>query len=134
MKTMLRVALVMGLMTTMSTAVRAEEIDPPTDVITTQILVMNNYLETVRVYLEDANGKLHSMGLLARGSIKDFTVPEAIASGTFRVKVYPAAMAGTRLSGEAGVKTNPLESPRDQQVRVWLEPDLPQSTVEIARD
>lgn len=133
MKTMLRVALVMGLMTTMSTAVQAEEVDPPTDVITTQVLVMNNYLETVRVYLEDADGKLHNMGLLARGSIKDFNVPEAVASGAFRVKVYPAGMPGTRLSGEAGVKTNPLESPRDQQVRVWLEPDLPRSTVEVAR-
>ena len=101
--------------------------------VTTQVLVMNNYLTDVRIFIEDAQGKLHNMGRLARGSLADFTVPEDIASETFRVKVFPAPMPGSSLAGDDGVKTNELHSPQDQQVRMWLESDLPNSIVEVAR-
>ena len=37
------------------------------DEITTEIYVMNNHLADVRVYAEDAAGRLHSLGRVARG-------------------------------------------------------------------
>ena len=134
MRTTFRVAMVLGLMTMSVTAVQAEELERPTDEITTQILVMNNYLSDVRIYIEDADGTLHSMGRLPRGRLADFTVPEELTDRPFRVKIYPAPRPGSRIAAEAGVKTNPLHAPRDQQVRVWLEPDLTDSIVEVARD
>lgn len=134
MKTM-RVALVAGMMMMIGIAsVEASEAYTPDDELTTQVFVMNNYLTDVRIYIEDSNGRLHHMARLARGSVVDFEVPSELAQQEFRVKVFPAAMPGSRLADDKGVKTNLLKSERDQQVRLWLETDLPSSIVEIARD
>lgn len=133
MKKMLRVALLMGLMTMSAVSVEAREVDSPGDEMTTQVLVINNSVTDVRVYIEDADGRLHNMGRLTRGSLTSFDVPEELARGEFRVKVYTAAPPGSRFAHDEGVKTNPLRTERDRQVRVWLEADLPSSIVEIAR-
>lgn len=133
MKTMFRVALVMGLMTMSAVSVEAKEVAAPDEEMTTQILVMNNYLTDVRVYIEDADGRMHHMGRLARGSLASYDVPEGMSEGEFRVKVYPAAIPGTLFDDDQGVKTNPLHVESDRQVRLWLEADLPSSIVEIAR-
>jgi len=133
MKTMFRVALVMGLMTMSAASVEAREISSPDDEMTTQVLVMNNYLTEVRVYIEDAEGHLHHIARVSRGRLADFSVPADLAHGDFRVKVFPAALPGTALASDEGIKTNPLNGQRDRQVRVWLEADLPSSIVEIAR-
>ncbi len=134
MKTTLGVALVVGLMTMSATAVAGEEVLVPVDEIAPRVYVMNNYLTDVRIYIEDAEGKLHNMGRLSRGSLTSFAVPEEISRGEFRVKVYPAALPGSPFAADSGVKTNPLDAGRDYQVRLWLEPDLTASIVEIARD
>lgn len=134
MRKMIRVALVTGMMTMSVASVEAREVHSPDDEMATQVLVMNNYLTDVRVYIEDSKGRLHHMARLARGSVANFEVPSELAEGEFRVKVYPAAIPGTLLADDKGVKTNPLEAGRDQQVRLWLETDLPASIVEIARD
>lgn len=133
MRKMIRVALVTGMMMMSVTAVEAREVHSPDDEVATQVFVMNNYLTDVRVYIEDAEGRLHHIARLARGSVANFEVPGELADGEFRVKVFPAAMPGSRLADDKGVKTNPLSAGRDQQVRVWLEVDLPSSIVEIAR-
>lgn len=134
MRKMIRVALVAGMMMMSVASVEAREVHSPDDEMATQVLVMNNYLTDVRVYIEDSKGRLHHMARLARGSVANFEVPSELAEGEFRVKVFPAAMPGTRLADDKGVKTNPLTAGRDHQVRVWLEADLPSSIVEIARD
>lgn len=134
MRKMMRVALVTGMMMMSVASVEAREVHSPDDVMATQVLVMNNYLTDVRVYIEDSKGRLHHMARLTRGSVANFEVPSELAEGEFRVKVFPAAMPGTLLADGKGVKTNPLEAGRDQQVRLWLEADLPASIVEIARD
>lgn len=134
MRKMLRVALVMGMTTMSATAVQAEEPTAPTeDMVTTQIVVVNNYRTDVRIYIEDADGRLHHVRRLARGEVADFNVPESLARDEFRVKVFPATPIGSLLAGDPGIKTNPLRSPRDHQVRMWLEADLPSSFVEVAR-
>ncbi len=134
MRKMIRVALVAGMMMMSVASVEAREVHSPDDEMATQVLVMNNYLTDVRVYIEDSKGRLHHMARLARGSVANFEVPSELAEGEFRVKVFPAAMPGTLLGDDKGVKTNPLEAGRDHQVRLWLETDLPASIVEIARD
>lgn len=133
MRKMLRVALLMGLMTMSAVSVEAKEVHEPDDAATTQVLVVNNYVTDVRVYIEDAEGRLHHMGRLARGSLTSFDVPDGLTRGEFRVKVYPAALPGSRFDDNEGVKTNALLTDRDRQVRVWLEADLPSSIVEIER-
>lgn len=133
MKKTYRVALMIGLMAMSAPSATAAEIHAPTDEMTTRVLVMNNFRTEVRVYIEDAHGKLHNMGRLRRGSLADFMVPEELSGGEFRVKVYPAGPPGTPLFQDIGIKTNPLDSSRDRQVRVWVEADLTRSIVEIAR-
>lgn len=133
MKGLHRVALVMGLVAISAVSIEAAELQGPDDVITTEVYVVNNYLTDVRVFAEDAQGRLHKLGRVARGSLKSFAVPEAAAGGEFRIKVYPSAPVWSPVADDYGVKTNPLRSERDHQVRLWLESDLSQSFVEIDR-
>ena len=53
--------------------------------------------------------------------MRTFEVPQDLADEEFRIKVYPSAPAWSPVSGDLGVKTNPLVAERDHQVRVWLE-------------
>lgn len=136
MKKMYRVAMVMGLvaMSVSATHLEAAELQPPTDEIQTQIFVMNNYLTDVRVYVEDAKGKLYPLGRLSRGAAETFSVPQHVPEGQFRVKVFPSGELNTPYVDHIGVKTNALLPERDQFVRLWIESDLTRSIVEIARD
>ncbi len=142
--TTFRVALTMGLMAMSAPAVAAAEIPAAPDEVaaeipaapdevTTEIYVVNNHLHAVRVYLEDAEGKLHRIGRLARGDLKAFQVPAELAAQQVRVKVFPATPVWASPSDDYGVKTSLLDPSRDRQVRVWLEPDLSQSIVEVDR-
>jgi len=99
----------------------------------TEIYVVNNHLVDVRVYVEDAEGKLHNLGRIARGTLRNIQVPAECAGGDYRIKIYPTAPVWSPVSDEYGVKTNPLNNERDRQVTVWLEADLTQSLVEIDR-
>lgn len=132
MKGMYRVALMMGLVAASAVNVQAAEYQGD-DEITTEIYVMNNHLADVRVFAEDAEGRLHSLGRVARGDVGTFDVPADMAAEEFRIKVYPSTPVWSPISDDFGVKTNPLTADRDRQVRVWLEADLSQSIVEIDR-
>lgn len=132
MKGLYRVALMAGLVALSTNPVQATEVDPE-DKYDTAVYVVNNHLTVVRVYAEDADGRLHTLGRVARGQLKNFEVPADVAEGEFRIKVYPAPPAGTPASEDFGIKTHPLDSETDQQVRIWLEADLAQSLVEIER-
>jgi len=132
MRGMYRVALMLGLVAASAVNVEAAEYQG-FDEITTEIYVMNNHLADVRVYAEDAAGRLHSLGRVARGDMRSFEVPQDLADEEFRIKVFPSAPAWSPVSGDLGVKTNPLVAERDHQVRVWLEADLAQSIIEIDR-
>lgn len=128
-----RVALMLGLVVASAANVQAAEYQGSVDEIRTEIYVMNNHLSDVRVYAEDAEGRLHNLGRVKRGDLRTFEVPEQLAEEEFRIKVYPSAPVWSQTSEDFGVKTNPLAAQRDRQVRVWLEADLSQSIVEIDR-
>ena len=132
MKGMYRVALMLGLVAASAVNVEAAEYQG-SDEITTAIYVMNNHLADVRVFAEDADGRLHNLGRVARGDLGTFEVPAELADEEFRIKVYPSTPAWSPISDDFGVKTNPLAAERDHEVRLWLEADLTQSIVEIDR-
>jgi len=133
MNGMFRVALMVGMVGGSAVAVEAAQPYGP-DEITTEIYVVNNHLVAVRVYAEDAEGKLHALGRVARGGLATFQVPEEFEADEFRIKVFPNSTAWSPIPDDYGVKTNPLDATRDRQVRMWLESDLTQSIVEIERD
>ncbi len=133
MKGMIRVALMLGLVAVSAVNVHAAEYQASDDEITTEIYVMNNHLSDVRVFAEDAEGRLHNLGRVKRGDLRTFEVPEQLAEEEFRIKIYPSAPVWSPISDDFGVKTNPLAAERDRQVRLWLEADLSQSIVEIDR-
>lgn len=132
MKGMYRVALMMGLVAASAVNVQAAEYQGD-DEVTTEIYVMNNHLADVRVFAEDAEGRLHNLGRVARGDLRTFAVPAELADEEFRIKVYPTTPVWSPIPDDFGVKTSALTSDRDHQVRLWLEADLTQSIVEIDR-
>lgn len=98
-----------------------------------QIRVVNNFVSQVRVYAEDARGRLHPLGRVARGHLGAFSIPEDVARlGDFRVRVYPSDPIGSWVVEETGIKTQPLHLAEDGSVTVWLETNLAASIVEIA--
>lgn len=133
MKGMIRVALMAGLVAVSATSVQAVEVRDDDDRYETAVYVVNNHRTDVRVYAEDAEGRLHNLGRVARGQLRTFDVPERVSDADFRIKVFPADPVWSPVTEDYGVKTNPLNSERDEQVRIWLEADLAQSVVEIAR-
>ena len=132
MKRMKRVALMMALLAVSAVSVKAAEVPAPV-ATSPEVYVINNHGTDVRVFIEDADGKLHNLGRLGRGELKNIQVPEEIAARQFRIKVYPTAPVWEPIADEFGVKTNPLDAQRDHMVTVWLEADLSQSLVEIDR-
>lgn len=128
-----RVALMMGLVAMSAASVEAAVIQGPVDDNDTEVYVVNNHLVAVRVFAEDADGRLHKLGLVARGALETFDIPEEVSAQEFRIKVFPTSPAWSPGPDNYGVKTNKLNSERDHQVRVWLEADLSQSVVEIDR-
>ena len=133
MKGMTRVALMAGLVAMSATSVQAVEVRSDDDRYETAVYVVNNHLADVRVYAEDADGRLHNLGRVARGQLKNFDVPEHVAEGDFRIKIFSADPVWSPVSEDYGVKTNPLNTERDAEIRIWLEADLAQSIVEIDR-
>lgn len=134
MKRTYGVALALALMAASSASVDAAEVRAFDDVAPPAVFVMNNHLETVRVYAEDAEGRLYPLGRVARGQLGTFEVPEHVTAGEFRIKVFTASPAWSSIANPVGVKTNPLRAERDRQVTMWLESDLTESIVEISRD
>ena len=125
-----RVALMLGLAALAATSLEAAEIEYPTDEITNSVLVINNYLGQVRVYAEDSQGRLHALGRVARGKLKEFEIPAEIAQESFRIRVVPSEPFWSRQQDNYAVKTNPIDLERVSEVIVWLEPDLRTSKVE----
>lgn len=130
MKGMTRVALMLALAAATAVPVDAAEPDTRND---TEIYVVNNHLADVRVFAEDAEGRLHNLGRVARGQLRNIDVPEEIAAHEYRIKVFPATPAWSPIPDDYGIKTSLLDNDRDHQVTMWLEADLTRSLVEIDR-
>ena len=133
MKGPYRVALILGLAAFAATSLQAAEIDNVTDEITNSVRVVNNYLAHVQDYVEDSEGRLHSLGRVARGELKEFELPEEVTRESFRIRVVPRPSAWSLQQDDYAVKTNPIDLERYSEVTLWLESDLSQSKVETTR-
>ena len=75
---------------------------------TLEIHVINHYTAPVRVYAEDAFGRVRTIGWVNRAANKTLTVPADMRKhGAVRIKVYSDA---------------PVWSPRDRVDGVWTMP------------
>ena len=106
MKGMTRVALMLALAAVTAAPATAAEPEARND---TEIYVVNNHLADVRVFAEDAEGRLHSLGRVARGQLRTMEVPEEIAGQDYRIKVFPATPVWSPIPDDFGIKTKRAE-------------------------
>jgi len=132
MKRMLRVALMVGLVAVPAGSVEAAVDYDPGDVFSNEVHVVNNSMGVVRVYAEDAFGRMHALGRVQQGQLATFEIPATVTEHTFRIKVFPAGL-GELQDDDFGVKTHPLDAESIDMLTVWIAPDLTQSKVEIDR-
>ena len=109
MKGMYRVALILGLAVFSATSVSAAIVTGPDDATTHEIRVVNNYQLPVMVYAQDADGKLHNLGRVARGQFKVLELSNEVAEmGELRLKVYPNAPSWSLVGNEDGIRTKDM--------------------------
>ena len=128
-----RMALVLSLAVLGATSVEAAPVTGPDDEVSKDIRVVNNYGDLVRVYAVDADGRLHKLGRVASGQLVEFEIPEDIADGAFRLKIFPSQPVWSLDFDDFAVKTNPLNLRVDEDVTVWVEPELANTMVERSR-
>ena len=134
MKGMFRVALMTGLVTLGATSADAAEIGNPDTEETHEVRVVNNFHSPVRILAEDAEGRRHDLGRVARGSFKVLELSAEIAEmGDVRIRVYPSEPAGSLSGNTDGIKTVPLEIEDGEAVTMWLETDLTQSMIQVEK-
>jgi len=113
--------------------VGAEVIDGPED-STLQVRIINNHASAVRVYVESADGREHSLGRVLPAEYKALEIPERLtALGDVKIKVFEAAPAWTSVPADSGVRTQALSSDDYSAIQFWVEPDLRRSQVELIR-
>jgi len=131
-KSIYRAALMLGLTAFSATSLEGADVDPRTDDEARQVNVVNNFASSVRVFALDANGRLHALGIVARGQFKALEISNEIAEmGAIQIKVYPNQPGRSLMSNTQAIKTRQIHLQSEQTVTVWLKMDLSASTVEI---
>ena len=132
MKGTYRVALMLSMAAFSAASVEAAELNGPNDDATYEVRVVNNFVSSVRVYAQDSEGRLHSLGQVARGQVQSLEVSAEIAErGEVRIKIYPYEPTWSLLSHASAIRTEDLDLQTGVDVTIWVEPDLAASTVEI---
>ena len=123
-------AAMLGLIAWSAISVEAAELRGPEDEVSNAIVVVNDYLGAVRVYLEDSEGSLHHLGLVGRGKVKQFGAPEDIwEHGDFRVRIHPVER--DPWSVHLRIKTRTITVEDYETVVMWLTRDLGESRLEV---
>lgn len=133
MKTrILRTALAAALLTVSAGSVQAETTASAPN--TAEIRVINNYTSTVRVYVEDAFGRLRSIGTVDRSEAKILSVPESMTRrGAVLIKVFSDEPVWSPMAVPDGIRTMPLNLRAGDTVNFWVETDLPNSHLQLLR-
>ncbi len=132
MKGMCRVALMMGMVAFSAASAEAAQLNGPGDDAGHEVRVVNNYQSPVRVYVQDANGRMHLIGRVARGKFKVLEVSAEIADmGDVRLKVYPSQPVWSLVGNNNGIKTKVLSLQDGDAITMWLETDLSKSMIEV---
>ena len=101
---------------------------------TLEIRVINNNASPMRVYLQDANGKLHRMGMVASTDFKIVEVPGSVTSlGAVQIKLVPNEPVWSFAGEPEGLRTRDLDLAIGDAVNLWVETNLDDSKVEIIK-
>lgn len=130
MKRIFGATVMLGLVAWSAVSLEAGELNGPGDEAGDDIIVVNNYVTSVRVYVEDSEGALHQLGLVGRGKVEQFETPADISKrGDFRVRVHP--LDSDPWSNHVNIKTGTLNVEDNHALIMWLTTDLTQSEVEV---
>lgn len=134
MKTgMLRIAMAAALLAA-STGVAKAETKPGPANNTLEIRLINNNASVVRVYVQDANGRMHNLGRVGRSDFKILEIPKTIADmGEFQIKVFPSEPVWSLLGDGTGIRTSGLDLHLGDAVNFFVETDMANSKVEIIK-
>lgn len=128
----LRVALATAFLALGATAAKSETPGPANN--TLEIRVINNNAAVVRVYVQDANGRLRSLGRVGRSDFKILEVDKSIADlGAFEIKVFPDEPVWSLLGAPDGVRTQPLALKLGDAVNFWVETAMADSHLEVIK-
>lgn len=135
--TTLRAALATALLAMGATSVQAETTGPAvTDgpSSTLEVRVINNHGSAVRVYVEDAFGRMRSLGWVNRSDAKVLTVPARMTQGgAVQIKVFSDEPVWSPRAVPDGVRTMPLNLKQGDVVNFWVETNLTDSYLQIVR-
>ncbi len=127
-----KATLMLGLVVWSAVSVEAAEARGPGDEVSNEIIVVNDYVESVRVYVEDSEGFLHPLGRVGQGKVKQFVAPADIwARGDFRVRIHP--IERDPWSKYVRIKTRALNIEDNETVVMWLKTDLAKSVLEVGQ-
>ena len=130
MKRIFGATVMLALVALSAVSLEAAELNGPGDEAGDDIIVVNNYVTSVRVYVEDSEGALHQLGVVGRGGVEQFEAPADISErGDFRVRVHP--LDSDPWSSHVNIKTSALNVEDNQAVVMWLSANLTQSEVEV---
>lgn len=128
----LRVALAGAFLALGAATAKAETPGPANN--TLEIRVINNHASVVHVYVEDANGRMRSLGRVGRSDFKIMEVDKSIADmGAFEIKVFPDEPAWSLLGAPEGVRTHPLDLTLGDAVNFWVETAMADSHLEVIK-
>ena len=133
MKRILRATALLGLVAFSAVSVEGAEVTNLDGEVSNQIVVVNQSITSVRVYVENSEGLRYKLGALDRGQTGVFDAPaDVLERGDFRVRVHPGHY-GQRFSDPVSIKTQALNIEDGEAVILWLEGELSQSKVEVRR-
>jgi len=128
----LRIALSVGFLALGASTAVAQMAHGSSDADAREVRVINDYHAPVRVYVQDANSRLHHLGRVLPSTAKSLEIDAEIAAkGSFRIKVFPVSQPWARISEDAGVRTRSITLDDGEMVRFWVEPDLTNSKISI---
>jgi hypothetical protein len=130
----LRIALAAGLLALGATAAGAQVAHGSSDADTREVRVVNDYHAPVRVYVQDAESRLHHLGRVLPSTAQSLEIDAEIAAkGSFRIKVFPVSQPWARLSEDSGIRTRSITLEDGEMVTFWVERDLVNSRISVSR-
>jgi len=129
---MLRAALAIAFLAMGATSLQAEPTGPAGNAL--EIRVVNNHTSAVRVYVEDAFGRMHWLGWVNQSDAKVLSVPAKMTElGAVQINIFPDEPIWSPRAAPDGVRTMPLNLKAGDVVDFWVETQLTDSYLQIVR-
>lgn len=130
----LHLAIAAGMLALGATSAKAEPpiLGPANN--TLEIRLINNNASPMRVYVQDAKGRLHRMATVGSSDFKIVEIPgEMTALGAVQLKLVPNEPVWSFAGAPDGVRTRDLDLKIGDAVNFWIETELTDSKVEIIK-